>query len=387
MPKARRKQIRLSKPIQYKPVVTRTSKIYELAAKYPSFLKVGEDGVLEIYCDNHMLSAFRKCQGYFYEQFLSHPGQMLVGKGRSWSLEFGQYFHRCMEFFYRGQRDNWEGNFVAYTAPEKGLLKVGPEVKQDMISFLQLCSELWKFYDLEYYMAPEFKQYIGKNAHNLGGHDGALRLYTQYYKTHWRQEHFRFVGWELSFGHNKEVPILNWHPEYQMRAYYCGRIDLIIDDTETIGPMDHKTTAFFDGKEREQFKPHDGMQGYCYAVQHILKNKLQELGRTSNTTIINHVSIRPEEDAGNRFKRSFIQYTPLEMDMWLKRQQATFREIYNVLVNGAEITWDTDLCNMWYYSSKCPYKALHDVAPAYREGRIKESFETKEAWSPYNNGN
>ena len=366
---------------------------------YPSFCKLGEDGVLELYCDNHMLSSFRKCQGYFYEQFLSHPGNMLTTRGRSWSLEFGQYLHKCMEYFYQAQRDNWEGAFlmnVPTTTSADGLLSV----PQDLISFLQICSDLWKSYDLEYFMAPEFKINIGKNCHNLGGHDGALTLFTQYYKVHWRQERLRFVGWELSFGRDKEVPILDNTPnkgfaeatEFSIkwdfvrspfRAYYCGRIDLIVDNSEVIGPLDHKTTSYFDGGEGEMFKPHDGMQGYVYSVQQMLGDKVRAEGKMCNSIIINHISIRPAKEIGERFKRSYKSYTPLEMENWLARQRSTFTQLYNMLINDAAPAWNTEACNMWYFSSKCPYKQLHEVPPAAREGLIRDKYELKPAWSPY----
>lgn len=365
----------------------------ETAAKlYSSFCKMGEDGVLELYCDNHMLSAFRKCQGYFQEQFLAEPGKMLLPMGRAWSLEFGQYFHKCLEYFYQAQRENWEGEFLVNcpTIESPDGLK---NVKQDIISFLQICSDLWKSFDLEYFMDKELVKGPGKNAQALGGHDGAIRLYIQYYKVYARKERFRFVGWELSFGHNKEVPIITENYEtsiprrpydgFDFRAYYCGRLDLVVDNSEVIGPVDHKTTAYFDGHEGENFKPHDGMQGYVHSVQQMLKDKFQSTGRLCNTMIINHVSIRATEDMAARFKRSYKSYTLGEMDAWLKRQQATFLGIYDVLINERPVTWDTDLCNMWYYSHPCPYKQLHELPQVAREGIVKINYQLKDAWSPY----
>ena len=344
----------------------------EIAERYSSFCALGEDGALEMYLDNHMLSAFRECQGYFEEQFLSHPNQMFVPTGRTWSLEFGQYFHKCMEYFYQGQRDDWEGVFQG--------VDNSVEVKQDFMSFLQICSDLWTVYDLDFYMSKEFEKNIGKSCRALGGHEGALTLFTQYYRTHFRQERFRFVGQELSFGRNKEVLIGEWN---MGRFYYCGRIDMIVDDSIAIGPMDHKTTSYFDGEERDNFTPDDGMQGYVFSVQRMLGEAFKEQGKVCNTMIINHISVRAPSNGSERFKKSYILYTPLQMDRWQGRQMATFKQIYRVLSGTESVTWDTAKCNNWHHR-KCSYKMLHETAPAFRDGIAAKFYQIKDAWNPYN---
>ena len=45
-------------------------------------------------------------------------------------------------------------------------------------------------------------------------------------------------------------------------ASFTGRIDLLVDNGTKIGPVDHKSTACFDGYESNDFDPHEGITGY-----------------------------------------------------------------------------------------------------------------------------
>lgn len=346
--------------------------------KYPHFLKLGEDDVLEMYCDNQMLSTFRKCPMAFVESHLKHTHF----KGKSWSLQFGQYFHKCMEYFYQAQRANWESYWTICKCTDEK--HEDPIIKQDYANFVQLCMDTWSEYNLE-----EFADQI--NYKKFGGVDGAILLFSQYFKTHYHNERYRYVGWELSFGRNKEVPVeflpkitdtgsLIIHEEL-VRFYYCGRIDLIIDNSEVIGPMDHKTTAYFDGNESTKFKPHDGMQGYVYSVQKMLGDKFAESGRQCNSIVINHVSLRPEKDLKARFKHSIKSYTPGEMQEWLTRQQDTFKKIYELVVLEQPPFWNTENCNSWYYSRPCGYKIIHELPETSRDNVRRQFFEVKEPWT------
>src|SRR6266850_468086 len=78
----------------------------QAASKY-SWIKISkEDGVTELYCDHHMLQAVRLCEAYFVEYLLNQTQQ----KGRFWSLEFGTWFHKCMEWFDEAESHNWNSN-------------------------------------------------------------------------------------------------------------------------------------------------------------------------------------------------------------------------------------------------------------------------------------
>lgn len=349
-------------------------------ARYPQFLKMGEDGVLEMYFDNAMMENFRKCQGAFVERYLNR----IVPNGRSWALDFGSYFHTCMEYFYQAQRENWEGNwaYVGFgSIHQENDTKIIKLIKQDYANFVQLCLDLWKEYKMD-----EFAEY--KQSKTFGGQDGAILLFSQYFKTHFRLERLRFVGWELSFGKKKEVPILDSAIYYDgvlhpFRGYYCGRIDLIVDDTEIIGPLDHKTTAKFDGSENSDYKPNDGPCGYVYSLQHILGEKFKSEGRTCNSILINHIELNPpaRQDMRYRFKRSKKSYSPAELQEWLGRQQATFRHLYEVIVLEQPVIWNTQACAYWIFGQNCAYKPIHEVAPVVRDGVRKQFYQIGKPWN------
>jgi len=353
----------------------------DAAAIYPHFCTLGEDGVMELYLDNMTLSSFRKCQGYWGEWITSHPGKTLVQRGRKWSFEFGAYFHKMMEFFYQAQREDWEGIFIT------NINGTEQRYKQDLITFLQIVNDYWDKYDLNYFMEKEFKTNIGKTAQVLGGRIGATNLFMEYYKKYWRQERYRFIGWELSFGRDKRIPICLPRDNYNFRGYLVGRIDLLLDDTTNISPLDFKTTQYFDGFEQEDYKPHEGIQGYVYTGNCLLPEEFKARGRSCNSALIRHVSIRKPSDGSDRFKTSTILYTHQEMATWKNRQEKTFRDIYNALINEEVLTWNTDLCNMWFYNNPCPYLKLHKEPLVEREGIINTFYQIKEGWSPERNGN
>jgi hypothetical protein len=358
-------------------------KLEEAISRYPNFLKLGEDGVLEMYLDNHMLSTYRKCPMLFVEQHLNNLSPKGIA-GRNWSLEFGMFVHKCLEYFYQAQRDSWKHFWIhpAYKTFEEQ--EMSPKLVQNIQNFLIICANLWTDYQLD-----DFRETKGYKS--LGGWQGALKLMTEYYQVHAEKERMRFVGWELNFGRKKEVPIGKITKRNEIdygeidvicRFYYCGRIDMIIDDGSKIGPLDHKTCSHFDGNESSDFKPHDGMQGYVYAVQKILGDKLAAQGITCNDIIINHISVKPCERAHERFKRSYKTYTASEMEEWRQRQVTTFKQIYNIIINDEQPFWNTDKCSYFIFSLPCPFKILHETPPSTRENIRKLMFQERKPWNP-----
>ena len=359
------------------------------SSKYPNIFKINpEDGILEIYCDNHILSSYRKCPGFFVESIINNRQTT----GRNWSLEFGKYFHNCMEYFYQAQRDNWEKTWP---------IDMDIAISQNLENFMKICGNYWHKYDLNYFSQDLW--YDKKSKKNiphpsftkLGGYIGAFNLFLQYYNTHFQQERLRVVGTELSFGRAKEVPIVEyskqdiqkceWIRYFNFNAYYCGRIDLLVDDGNIIGPMDHKTTSYFDGTEGNDFKPHDGMQGYVFAAQKMIPKESVEQGRLCNSIFINHICLtNTGNDPTNRFKRSIKTYTPAEMSEWQSRQVRTFTDIYRTVILEEPVFWNTENCN-GKYGYDCMYKELHNLPPLSREVYAKTNFVTNiKQWSHEN---
>jgi len=69
----------------------------ELVKTHPHIFALGSDGVLEMYCDHHILSTLRVCEAKFYEEQLAHIG---TKSSRYFSLEFGIWLHECLERYY-----------------------------------------------------------------------------------------------------------------------------------------------------------------------------------------------------------------------------------------------------------------------------------------------
>lgn len=347
----------------------------EAVKKYPNFLKWGEDGVLEIYADHHMLSSVRKCEAYFEEAILNR----LNTKGRSFALEFGQFFHEAMEFFYRAHRDNWQSVFVGSEVPRAKFSEFPSyTVVQNCVNWIQVCKDLWDYkYKMEEFAT--FKQYK-----NLGGWLGVAQLLLEYYLTHTNgAERLRVVGWELGFGRNREVPIIAKSTiTFPFRAYLTGRIDLIVDDGIRIGPLDHKTTSYFDGSESQSYKPHEGMLGYAYAIRTIMGEEFLKQGKACNGVIINHISLKAMKVQEDRFKRGFKSWTPEEFDAFVLRQQRSFQRLYEIAVLGRTPDWNTEVCRMMWFRD-CPFAALHEVTPSSRDTVLNQFYEIKEAWQPY----
>ncbi len=339
------------------------SSVYRAVEKYPNLMSFAPDGVLELYADNHVLNSLRLCEGYFTESIMNR----LQGRGRSWSLTFGQWLHKMMEYFYAGHKDDWQGKWEYQ----------GVKVTQDATQFIRLAQIEWENYQMEEFAT--FKQYAA-----LQGFTGASLLLLQYFNLHTQgNERLRVVGAELSFGRNREVPIIAEASGYTpYRAYLTGRIDIVVDDGNHIGPLDHKTTAYFDGTEGQDFKPHDGMCGYTYALNALIEPELKAKGRKCNTVIINHICLKDQKDPMKRFKRSFKSYTDAEFAEYVTRQQRTFRKLYELVCLDAKPDWNTTLCTMMYYHD-CPFKALHEVSPASRDTVINQFYQLGPAWNPY----
>lgn len=332
----------------------------EATQKY-KWIKEGSDGVCELYCDNMMLSSLRQCEAYFAESILNN----IRGNARAWSLEFGQFMHHCLEFF---------------DAFENG------SAEDYQVQWLTQCKELW----YETYKLEEFAD--RKQYKSLKGWPGAQLLLMQYHQIYGEgKERLRTVGTELSFGKDKEVPLQD--DEYateesgvRFRAYYTGRLDRIVDNGTTIGPLDRKTTAYFDGSESGDFKPHEGMQGYVYALQHLVnritKGEAARQGRLCNSIIIDHISLKETKEPYERFKRSVKTYTPQEMERWRLRQLSTFSRLYDIVINERTPDWNTAVCNYMYYH-QCPYKTLHEVDELQRPIVLSQFYQITQPWSPY----
>jgi len=334
------------------------------------WLQFGEDGVLEIYLDNHMLQTFRMCEARFFEEFVE--GYKPKGSlGRIWFLDFGVCVHKAVEIYYR---DRKKGAF-------------------DLMGWIsKIARQIWDEKDMEYWANEDlWKGHKYNSYKDLGGFLGFCGLlfqYAQYFSV--ENERFRVIGTELYFGKNKEVPLLdvcplslNAHAKicdcgWPFRLYLAGKIDLLVDDGYSIGPMDHKTSRDFMGKNPTiNYEIQEGMTGYVFAAKAILANFNKytnsehniphevPVGRQVNKIWMNFLQVKPAKaNMADRFKRVPLYKTDEELEMYRQRQISTAARIYQLLENykedgsGLQPFYNHMACTNWMHRN-CLFQPVH----------------------------
>jgi hypothetical protein len=380
----------------------------EEAAKRFNWVRIAEDGILEFYCDHSMLSALRQCEAYFELSYVKQPqpGHNFRFVERNWALEFGQWFHSCMEAFYWHEYNKFQRSLnpefkiqVQNYAPAGDLAEWYNSISKG--TFIGRGLKLWTEMKMD-----DFHNH--RNYKTLGGAEGALALLSDYHAIYGDgKERMRVIGIEKPFGLKKEVPIIDldviqetplpipkWLSGYY-RAYLSGRLDLIIDDGISIMPVDHKSTAFFDGNEATKFIPHDGMHGYVYACDHMLRN-LGITDKKCSKIMINHVCLQQKDknekknglivgvthNPEMRFTRSKNTYTPEMLEEFRLRQAATFDVLYQLIILERPPQWNTGACNNLYYK-ECPFKTVHGITPSMRDTVLNAQYKIVEEWNPF----
>lgn len=352
----------------------------DVVKKHPHIFRMGEDGVLEMYVDHHQLSTMRTCEAKFYEEQFAHVGPRT---SRYFSLEFGCWFHEILEDYYNAFK-------------KTGL----PPVVDEWIS---AGLKLWNAYGLDDFAPAKgtlTKDMYGdkKKYYALCNWDtkGAItRLMIQYY-TFYANQRMRVVDTEISFGRAKEVYLGEFYIlGILVRCYLTGRIDLLVDNGTNIGPVDHKSTAKFDGYESDDFDPHEGITGYIYAINSILASSTTEsegypqvAPRLCRGGWIYHVSLA---DNTPRFKPTPVFKTPQQLEDYRKRQLRTCQRIYNLAAsttgvdsqpfNYGSVEFNALICNN-IYNSPCPFRELHRQPFIQREGTITQFYQINPAWDP-----
>ena len=343
----------------------------EAAAKFHWFEIDPVDGVINLYLDHHSLATFRSCEAAFELGMMAN----IKPKFKSWNLEFGIVFHSAVEKFYREKQ---AGTF-------------------NLNNWLFDCMKYWHDASLD----EQF--YEHKMYQSLGGAEGFFAMMAQY-AQHFAGEvdRLRIIGIEIHFGKKKEVPIgvfitTKLDPTIQMhrriefdakttkvRCYLTGRIDFLMDSGNSIGPLDHKTTAFFKGNPADAYDPQEGMTGYVYATKYILEKNFPELisGRKVDRIWMNFAQITPQADAMKRFKRVPIFKTDYQLEEFRRRQLRTFHKIYDMVILGERPDWSTDRCNNMFHSA-CQYRSLHrQNTPEGMLNVLQSDFVVSKAWDP-----
>lgn len=338
------------------------------------WLQRAEDDTLEMFLDHHALSSFRMCEGYFIEKFvnsLSYKG----GLG-AWPLEFGIVFHEVVEYLYES----------------KAISKFDPAQLRDIAVNAWVKTDLDRFH--------EHKTLIA-----LGGMQGFIALVMQYVTYYSSDlERLRPIATEVAFGKAREVPlgefkifedIQDLEGGYcdngitgayrNIRCYLTGRIDFLMDSGTSIGPMDHKTSAFFKNNPMNTFETQEGMTGYIFATNKIIKDKFPGLAqvRSTDRMWMNFIQIKSEPDPQKRFKRVPLFKTPFQLEEYRLRQLRTFKKIFQLVIEGDGVAdWNTNLCNSWFYQ-ECMFRNLHRQGTQAAQDLVRiTDFKVAEPWDP-----
>lgn len=336
--------------------------IQELSSKY-HWLRYNEsEQCFELFLDHHSLSTFRTCEVYFELSMMNG----IYPKGRAWSLDFGIFWHKMIEEFYKQK-------------------KAGTYTHE---SWLPLAFYYWDRYNMDYHK-DKHKMYK-----TLGGLEGAVAMLAQY-TNYFAQEidSLRPLAIEVTFGKAREVflgqfeisslTFYNQAP-HKVKCYLTGRIDFLMDSGSAIGPLDHKTTSYFKGDVGNAFDPQEGMTGYVFAVNQIVRTMFPGLAATRKTDRVwmNMAQITPVADPMVRFKRIPIYKTQWQLAEYAKRQVETFKKIFAIASETAIPDWNGNAC-AFMYGSPCQYKNIHRQGSQEDMFRIlQQDFEQRPLWDP-----
>lgn len=343
---------------------------------------------IDLFLDHHVLSILRTCESLFVMEHLLniHPK---YGTGRKpWFLDFGSYMHYMFEIYYNSLKGNEGRNLIGID------------------SFLATAKGLWAEMNMDEYGVmggADQEKY-----EDVGGLNGVLSLLVQYY-TFYLDLRVRVVDTEISFGKKKEVLIGKFQLiepytsigtcrdktgyelcNYQVNCYLTGRIDLLIDNGNKIGPVDHKHTHKFRGDEWKKFNPQDAITGYILAVNEIMKANYPtyfEQGRRCLSAWVYHISActpsksRKTGEVGPRFKTTPIDKAPSQLEDYKARQLSTFKRVCDLLFNDKVPEWNTSACHFMFMRD-CPMLPIHEAPSEEWTNIINSHYEVREPWNP-----
>lgn len=340
------------------------------------WIEIESNGIINMYLDHHALSSFRMCEGYFDLAIAQSYGRK---GGLPWPLSFGIVFHSAVEYIYTS----------------KAINEFNPEQLREIAIKEWNKAELDKFKDHKTYIA-------------LGGLSGFIALLIQYTKFYSADvERMRPIATEVTFGKAKEVFLgrfsvikaksyneymqtgnIESYKEIFVNCYLTGRIDFLMDNGTAIGPMDHKTSAYFKNNPMNTYETQEGMTGYIFATNEILKRNFPELlqKRQADRMWMNFIQIKSEEDSKKRFRRVPLFKTPWQLEQFKERQLTTFKKIFEIFIlNERKPDWNTNLCNSWYYQ-ECQYRQVHrQGSESSMELILNSNYVKIEPWNPEKN--
>jgi hypothetical protein len=331
-----------------------------------------ETNEIDMFCDHQMLSTLRQCESKFQ---LEHILNIRPRGHKAWNLVFGAWLHYCIEVYYNSIKNDPDGKPL------------------NVLDFTAYARSKWEEMNLEAYKdEPKYE--------DVGGWNGALALIIEYY-AYYMEQRMRVVACEIPFGFEKEVflgkfrlplPINERHEvtslDYiKVNCFLTGRIDMLADNGSLIGPVDHKHTHIFRGDEYDKFNPHDGLTGYIYATNAIIKKYFPDYKNSCSTGWIYHIQgkapsvERKTKILRPRFKGSRVDKTPSQMREYADRQITSFKRIASMLFQDEIPQWATNACSNMY-GRVCEYREIHRQSSEYWPKTVETYYHITEAWNP-----
>jgi hypothetical protein len=319
---------------------------------------------IDMFCDHQMLSTLRQCESKFqFEHILN-----IRPKGhKAWNLVFGAWMHYCFEVYYNSIKVSSTGQPLSVN------------------DFVAYAKNKWAEMNLE--------AYKGENKFDeVGGWNGALTLMIEYY-AFYMSHHMRVVACEVAFGYDKEVLLGSFPLKISedeviiVNCYLTGRIDMLADNGSLIGPVDHKHAHIFRGDEHDKFNPQDGITGYIYATNDIIRKYFPDFNKTCSTGWIYHIQGKSPSVERNtkllrpRFKGSRIDKTPSQLSEYAARQVSSFKRVAELIFNDKVAEWNTSSCNN-IYGRACEYREIHRQSSEYWPQTVQTLYHITEAWNP-----
>jgi len=336
----------------------------EAAERYPWVKYDPKNNILELFLDHQMLSTLRLCEIKFTTE---HIHNIRPNGHKAWALVWGAWVHYCLEKYYEHIKNN-DGK------------------PPDPMGWLAYAKEKWVELKIDAYKDIEDKYT------DVGGWDGACSFLVQYYAFYMEQR-LRVVATEIPFGFDREVYLGRFNLEVginhflEVRCYLTGRIDMLVDNGYMIGPVDHKNTHMFKGDEWDKFNPQDGITGYIFGTNTILKKYFPEWTKPCLNGWIFHLQAhhaaknRKTGEIRPRFKASRIDKMPSQLDDYVARNIESFKRVAALLFGDKIPEWSTTSCHN-IYNRDCEYLQIHKQPREEWGYQIQQFYHIAQPWNP-----
>lgn len=221
---------------------------------------------------------------------------------------FGSTIHRGLETRYglQGTEAVTQPTQVLIESAMREWLDQNPQPESDFRNFNHACKMMQVYNNI--YKKEEFKILTNQQGKPIIESSFALPFGIAYFEdSQWKT---RFWSGGLSEVKKEEIPI-----------YYCGKVDLGIEDHNGCWSFDHKTAFQFGDTFDKQMAMDGGQLGYCWSLGQTIGRKPQgyiiDAIRVRRPTKKDEFTEKPPID-GTDFKRTPYYVSQDMLDEWKK---------------------------------------------------------------------